>query len=123
MGIEDPKLNILDNQDLIMKGEKLTSEIVQNYLTQVLPDAPEDVIMFVKQKFMSQEYISNIIKQLTEKLINNICILYTFLFSSLHDYLLSEEVLATTAKHIGAKELILTEVSVHEKQSYEKQSI
>lgn len=73
MGIEDPKLNILDNQDLIMKGEKLTSEIVQNYLTQVLPDAPEDVII------------------------------------SLHDYLLSEEVLATTAKHIGAKELILTE--------------
>lgn len=47
MGIEDPKLDIQDNTDLIMKGEKLTSEIVQNYLTQVLPCVPEDVIMYV----------------------------------------------------------------------------
>lgn len=47
MGIEDPKLDIQDNTELIMKGEKLTSEIVQNYLTQVLPLAPESIIMYV----------------------------------------------------------------------------
>lgn len=51
MGIEDAKLNVQDNQDLIMKGEKLTSEIVLNYLAQALPQSPEDVIMFVKLKF------------------------------------------------------------------------
>jgi len=34
-----------------MKGEKLTSEIVQNYLSEALPKAPEDVIMFVEPKF------------------------------------------------------------------------
>lgn len=45
MGIEEPKLDINDNTDLIMKGEKLTSDIVQNYLTQALPHAPDDVIM------------------------------------------------------------------------------
>lgn len=47
MGIEDPKLDVQDNTELIIKGEKLTSEIVQNYLTQVLPLAPESVIMYV----------------------------------------------------------------------------
>lgn len=47
IGIEDPKLDIQDNTNLIMKGEKLTSEIVQNYLTQVLPHASESVIMYV----------------------------------------------------------------------------
>lgn len=45
MGIEEPKLDINDNRDFIMKGEKLTSEYVQNYLAQALPQAPEDVIM------------------------------------------------------------------------------
>ncbi|GAB1865188.1 Large ribosomal subunit protein mL44 [Camponotus japonicus] len=73
MGIEDPKLDIQDNTELIMKGEKLTSEIVQNYLTQVLPLAPESIII------------------------------------SLYDYLLSEEILAKVASHIGAKDIILTE--------------
>lgn len=47
IGIEDPKLDIIDNTDLIMKGDKLVSEIVQSYLTQSLPQAPGDVIMYV----------------------------------------------------------------------------
>lgn len=47
IGIEEPKLAIQDNTDLIMKGEKLTSEIVQNYLTQALPHTPENIIMYV----------------------------------------------------------------------------
>lgn len=47
MGIEDAKLDIQDNTELIMKGEKLTSEIVQNYLTKVLPLTPESIIMYV----------------------------------------------------------------------------
>ncbi|EZA49689.1 hypothetical protein DMN91_012762 [Ooceraea biroi] len=73
MGIEDPNLNIQDNQELIMRGEKLTSEIVLKYLTQVLPQAPEDVVI------------------------------------SLHDYLLSEDILAKASKHIGTRDIILTE--------------
>lgn len=47
MGIEDYQLDLQDNTDLIMKGDKLTSEIVQNYLAQALPHAFEDVIMYV----------------------------------------------------------------------------
>lgn len=73
MGLEDPVLTIQENTELIRKGEKLTSEIVQVYLAQALPHASEDVII------------------------------------SLHDYLLSEEVLAATAIHIGTKDIILTE--------------
>ncbi|KYM98302.1 PREDICTED: 39S ribosomal protein L44, mitochondrial [Cyphomyrmex costatus] len=73
MGIENPVLAIQDNTELIRKGEKLTSEIVQAYLVQVLPQASEDIII------------------------------------SLHDYLLSEEILAKAAVHIGAKDIILTE--------------
>ncbi|EGI62381.1 RM44 protein, partial [Acromyrmex insinuator] len=73
MGIENPVLDIKDNTELIIKGEKLTSEIVQAYLVQVLPQASEDVII------------------------------------SLHDYLLSEEILAKAAFHIGTKDIILTE--------------
>ncbi|KAG5343392.1 RM44 protein, partial [Acromyrmex heyeri] len=73
MGIENPVLAIQDNTELIIKGEKLTSEIVQAYLVQVLPQASEDIII------------------------------------SLHDYLLSEEILAKAALHIGTKDIILTE--------------
>ncbi|XP_011641219.1 39S ribosomal protein L44, mitochondrial [Pogonomyrmex barbatus] len=73
MGIEDPVLNIHDNTELVRKGEKLTAEIVQNYLMQVLPHASENVII------------------------------------SLYDYLLSEEILAKAALHIGTKDIILTE--------------
>ncbi|TGZ54096.1 39S ribosomal protein L44, mitochondrial [Temnothorax longispinosus] len=73
MGIEDPVLAVQDNAELIRDGEKLTSEIVQNYLVQVLPHASEDVIIL------------------------------------LHDYLLSEEILAKAAFHIGTKDIILTE--------------
>lgn len=47
MGIEKPELDIQDNAEFIMKGEKLTSEIVQNYLTQALPRVPENIIMYV----------------------------------------------------------------------------
>ena len=47
MGIENPVLAIQDNAELIRKGEKLTSEVVQTYLVQVLPQASEDVIMYV----------------------------------------------------------------------------
>ncbi|KYM87802.1 39S ribosomal protein L44, mitochondrial [Atta colombica] len=75
MGIENPVLAIQDNAELIRKGEKLTSEIVQTYLVQVLPQASEDVII------------------------------------SLHDYLLSEEILAKAAFHIGTKDIILTEAT------------
>ncbi|KYQ59514.1 39S ribosomal protein L44, mitochondrial [Trachymyrmex zeteki] len=73
MEIETPVLAIQDNAELIRKGEKLTSEIVQTYLVQVLPEASEDIII------------------------------------SLHDYLLSEEILAKAAFHIGTKDIILTE--------------
>ncbi|KYN36671.1 39S ribosomal protein L44, mitochondrial [Trachymyrmex septentrionalis] len=73
IGIENPILAIQDNTELVRKGEKLTSEIVQTYLVQVLPQASEDVII------------------------------------SLHDYLLSEEILAKAAFHIGTKDIILTE--------------
>lgn len=34
------------------------------------------------------------------------------IFSSMHDYLLSEEVLASASLHIGAKDIILTEVNI-----------
>lgn len=47
MGIEDPSLDITDNTTFIINGEKLVSEIVQNYLTAALPLASEDVIMYV----------------------------------------------------------------------------
>lgn len=50
MGIEDPIFVMQDNTELIRKGEKLTSDIVQNYLVQVLPQASEDVIMYVSLK-------------------------------------------------------------------------
>jgi len=73
MGIENPILAVQDNIELVRKGEKLTSEIVQNYLAEVLPHVPEDVII------------------------------------SLHDYLLSEKILADAAFHIGTKDIILTE--------------
>ncbi|XP_032689482.1 39S ribosomal protein L44, mitochondrial [Odontomachus brunneus] len=73
MGIENPILDIKDNSTFIRKGEKLVSKIVQNYLTEALPLASEDVI------------------------------------NSLHDYLLSEEILAKASLHIGAKDIILTE--------------
>lgn len=100
MGIKDPKLDIQDNTDLIMKGEKLTSEIVQNYLTKALPHAPENVIMYVLFRFKLK---INFVRTL-----NNKIKLYS---SSLHDYLLSEENLAKAAFHIGTKDIILTEVS------------
>ncbi|XP_050444723.1 39S ribosomal protein L44, mitochondrial isoform X1 [Cataglyphis hispanica] len=58
IGIEDPKLDIQDNTDLIMKGEKLTSEIVQNYLTQVLPHAPENVIISLHDYLFSEENLA-----------------------------------------------------------------
>lgn len=47
MGLEDYKLDLEDNTNLVMKGDKLTSEIVQSYLAQALPHAYEDVIMYV----------------------------------------------------------------------------
>lgn len=46
MGITDSKLDMKDNSTLIMNGEKLVSESVQNYLTEALPFASEDVIMY-----------------------------------------------------------------------------
>lgn len=52
MGIEDPVLAVQDNTELIRKGEKLTSEIVHNYLVQILPQASEDVIMYVPLKYI-----------------------------------------------------------------------
>lgn len=51
MGIENPQLDVQDNMDLILKGEKLTSEIVYNYLTLVLPHTPEEIVMYVVAKF------------------------------------------------------------------------
>lgn len=47
IGIDEPKLDIKDNTDFILKGEKLTSIVVQGYLTQALPNASNDVIMCV----------------------------------------------------------------------------
>ncbi|XP_029663747.1 39S ribosomal protein L44, mitochondrial [Formica exsecta] len=58
MEIEDPKLDIQDNTDLIMKGEKLTSEIVQNYLTKALPRAPENVIISLHDYLLSEENLA-----------------------------------------------------------------
>lgn len=60
MGIEDPKLDIQDNTDLIMKGEKLTSEIVQNYLIQALPRAPENVIISLYDYLLSEENLAKV---------------------------------------------------------------
>lgn len=47
IGIENPNLDIKDNTTFIRNGEKLVSEIVQNYLTAALPLASEDVIKYV----------------------------------------------------------------------------
>ncbi|XP_070161023.1 large ribosomal subunit protein mL44 [Polyergus mexicanus] len=58
IGIEDPKLDIQDNTDLIIKGEKLTSEIVQNYLTIALPHAPENVIISLYDYLLSEENLA-----------------------------------------------------------------
>lgn len=67
MGIEDPTLAIQDNTEFVRKGDELTSQFVQSCLSQILPNASEDVII------------------------------------SLHDYLLSEEILAKAACHIRTK--------------------
>lgn len=56
MGIEEPQLDIQDNTDLILKGEKLTSEIIYSYLTQVLPHTPEEIIMYVITKFLNGDF-------------------------------------------------------------------
>ncbi|KAK2580261.1 hypothetical protein KPH14_012512 [Odynerus spinipes] len=71
-GIEDPKLDIKDNRDLIERGKEFTSKVVQKYLSETLPSVPKHGIM------------------------------------AFHDYLLSEESLATASLHIGTTDLILT---------------
>ncbi|XP_029169915.1 39S ribosomal protein L44, mitochondrial [Nylanderia fulva] len=58
MGIEEPKLDIQDNTELIMKGEKLTSEIVQNYLTQALPRVPENIIILLHDYLLDEEILA-----------------------------------------------------------------
>jgi len=58
MGIENPVLAIQDNSELIRKGDKLTSEIVQNYLVQVLPNASEDVIISLQVYLLSEEILA-----------------------------------------------------------------
>ncbi|XP_072747450.1 large ribosomal subunit protein mL44 isoform X2 [Anoplolepis gracilipes] len=67
MGIEDPKLDVQDNTDLIMKGEKLTSEIVQNYLTQVLPHVPENVIILLHDYLLSEETLAKVASHIGTK--------------------------------------------------------
>lgn len=62
MGIEDPVLAVQDNTEFVRKGDKLTSEIVQNYLTQILPHASEDVIMYVHKKNLYKCYSTRVIK-------------------------------------------------------------
>ncbi|XP_054016767.1 39S ribosomal protein L44, mitochondrial [Hylaeus anthracinus] len=72
IGIEEPKLDIEHNEDLIEKGRNITSEVAFKYLSKSLPHAPESAII------------------------------------AFHDYLMSNEILATASLHIGTKDLILT---------------
>ena len=71
MGIQEPKLDIKHNEDLIENGIGITSKAVYNYLKASLPRVPVSVIL------------------------------------SLHNYLLSQKVLAEAALHIGTKDIIL----------------
>lgn len=81
MGIESPLLAIQDNTELIRKGEKLTSEIVQNYLAEVLPHVSEDVIMYVLYKRIHVIYFSTrIIQKLIYLLVH--CTIIFFLRKS-----------------------------------------
>ncbi|XP_076667952.1 mitochondrial ribosomal protein L44 isoform X2 [Andrena cerasifolii] len=71
MGIQEPKLDIEHNEDLIESGGGITSKAVYNYLNTSLPHVPVSVIL------------------------------------SLHNYLMSQKVLAEAALHIGTKDIIL----------------
>lgn len=45
LGIENPQLDILDNRELIKEGKQILPLIVENYLNQALPLAPQECIL------------------------------------------------------------------------------
>jgi len=47
VGIEDPKLNLEDNQELARRGETLMSEYLKHHLRAALPRFPEEGIWYV----------------------------------------------------------------------------
>lgn len=47
VGIEQPNLNISDNQDLATKGLDFVDNVVKRYLRTVLPRLPEEGILYV----------------------------------------------------------------------------
>lgn len=44
VGIDEPFLESLDNRELIEEGLEITDTIIENYLSQVLPLAPQECI-------------------------------------------------------------------------------
>ncbi|XP_076245010.1 mitochondrial ribosomal protein L44 [Calliopsis andreniformis] len=58
IGIEDPKLDIEHNQNLIDKGSEITSKAVYNYLRSSLPHAPESVILTFHDYLLSEEILA-----------------------------------------------------------------
>ena len=47
VGIEDPKLNLEDNQELARRGETIMSEYLKYHLRVALPRFPEEGIWYV----------------------------------------------------------------------------
>lgn len=58
-GIQDPKLDISDNRELIENGRTFVSKVVKKYLHENLPNLPDDGIMGIHNYLLSEECLAN----------------------------------------------------------------
>jgi len=58
VGIEDPQLDIVDNRELIDEGKQMIPLMIENYLSQALPLAPQECIYALKQYLLSEKILA-----------------------------------------------------------------
>ncbi|KAI4477875.1 hypothetical protein M0804_012355 [Polistes exclamans] len=58
-GIQDPKLDLSDNKELIENGRMFVSKVVQKYLHENLPNLPDSGIMGIHNYLLSEECLAN----------------------------------------------------------------
>ncbi|XP_001607288.1 39S ribosomal protein L44, mitochondrial [Nasonia vitripennis] len=59
VGIEDPQLDLTDNREMIDEGREIVSLVIDNYLSQSLPLAPQECIYAFKQYLLSTPVLAN----------------------------------------------------------------
>ncbi|XP_015182666.1 PREDICTED: uncharacterized protein F02A9.4b [Polistes dominula] len=66
-GIQDPKLDLTDNRELIENGRTFVSKVIQKYLHETLPNLPDDGVMAIHNYLMSEECLANASKHIGTK--------------------------------------------------------